>query len=451
VVIFSLLSLRLIFTKVIKGIFMKPAKEITALLEFLDNSPTAWHAVECTSKLLLEAGFIELKEENEWKLKPKGCYFVIRNGSSLCAFIVPTKKPTYAHVIGSHTDSPGFKLKPNAEFRKENMVMLGLEIYGSPLISSWFNRDLGIAGRVIYKDKKGNTQESLTRLDANPVVIPQLAIHLDRQVNENGLNFNKQDQLAALAALSNDNKPFLENLIKEQLGAIELLSSDLFLFPIEPAAFIGFQQQMIASYRIDNLNSLHASVIAMCHAKADSEKLKMITLWNNEEIGSGTAQGANSPFLSHIIERVLLALNMSREEYFRLISQSLCLSVDLAHATHPNYGDKHEPRHPIFMDRGIVIKYNAQHKYASDARSVALIVELCRKNMIPFQSFVTRGDIPCGTTIGPINAQSTGMPTVDIGCAQLSMHSCRELTATEDYLNMVILLQGYLEFSLRIT
>lgn len=418
-------------------------KEIESLLHFLDQSPTAWHAVAEISTLLQKAGFQLLHEEERWNLAPGARYFVTRNGSSLCAFIVPEKEMQSARVIGSHSDSPSFKLKPNAEFRKENMILLGLEVYGSPLLTSWLNRDLGIAGRIVYLDAEGVLRESLVRLDQHPVIIPQLAIHLDRQVNENGLLLNKQDHLAALAAITegNSSHSYLDRLLREQVPYKTLLGSDLFLFPLEPASLVGHNKQILSSYRIDNLCSVHASIHAMLASQAaNSTDLKMVAVWDNEEVGSETAQGAGSPFLSHVLERISLALNQSREQFFCLLRRSLCLSVDLAHALHPNYPERHEARHPILMERGIVIKSNAQSRYASDARSIGSILELCQINQIPYQFFVTRGDIPCGTTIGPIHAGQTGMPTVDIGAPQLSMHSCRELMAIQDHLHLCRLL-----------
>lgn len=421
---------------------------LNELLKFLDRSPTAWHAVENVETELKKAGFHQLQESETWTVKPGGKYYAIRNGSSLCAFVMPKKEIQSARIVAGHTDSPGFKLKPNAEFRKENMVMLGVEVYGGPLITSWLNRDLGIAGRVAFLDSHGTIQQTLVRLDKHPVVIPQLAIHLDRKVNEEGLLLNKQEQLAAIAALSNETekaKSYLEVCLKEQFSFKELLSYDLFLFPLEPAAFVGFQQQMIAAYRIDSLMSVHGIVKAMCQADAVPNELKVVTLCDNEEIGSETAQGAASPFLLQILERITIASAMSREDYLRLLRHSLCVSVDLAHAVHPNYSDRHEPRHPIKMQHGIAVKYNAQHRYASDALSAAPIIALCKKHNIPVQQFVARGDIAAGTTIGPIYAHTTGIPTVDIGSPQLSMHSCRELSSCQDYLDMATLLKECLK------
>ncbi len=427
----------------------KNQPEIAHLLAFLDSSPTAWHAVDNCANELKVHGFKELKEDEAWQLKAGGRYYVIRNGSSICAFVLPKKAPNALNVAASHTDSPSFKLKPNAEFHKENMLMLGLEVYGSPMLASWLNRDLGIAGRVIFNDKKGKQHEKLVTLADCPLVIPQLAIHLDRNVNDSGPVLNKQEHLAALAGLEiekKDKTPFLERLLKKSLPLHELLSFDLFVYPLEKARLIGEHHELISAYRIDSLSSVHAIMQGFVKAlQPDLHMIKMVVFWDNEEIGSNTAQGAGSPFLPHVVERITLALNMPREEYFRLLSRSLCASVDLAHALHPNYADKHEPRHQALMNKGIVIKSSAQYRYASDARSSAAIVALCHQHKIPFQRYVARGDIPCGTTVGPIHANLTGMPTVDIGCTQLSMHSSREVAGTVDHHTMCRLIAAFLD------
>lgn len=426
----------------------KDKTTIKSLLHFFDSSPTAWHAVDNSIQELIKHGFLELKEDETWKVKPGGRYFVSRNGSSLCAFVAPKSAPKAIHMAASHTDSPSFKLKPNAEFTTENMCMLGVEIYGAPLLTSWLNRDLGIAGRIIFSDSKGKIHEKIATIKDHPVVLPQLAIHLDRNVNENGLVMHKQDHLAVLACLQDKNEKtsFLERVMKKQFPFKELLAYDLFLYPLEKGRFLGENEELIASYRIDNLASVHASLQSMIEAKNPAKDIiKMIALWDNEEIGSGTAQGAHSPFIAQIIERIALSLNISREEYFQLVSRSLCLSVDLGHALHPNYKDRHEPRHIALLNKGIIIKANAQHRYASDARSTANIVALCRSHKIPFQKYASRGDIPCGTTVGPIHAHVTGMPTIDIGIPQLSMHSCREIMGSQDHLALCELLRAFLK------
>lgn len=424
----------------------KEKAKIANLLNFFNKSPTAWHAVDYCSKELLAHGFQELKEEEAWSIKPNSRYFVTRNGSSICAFVTPKGSPKALYLAAAHTDSPTFKLKPNAEYMSENMRMIGVEVYGGPMIASWLNRDLGIGGRIVFSDAKGKIHEELVQIIDHPVVLPQLAIHLDKTVNESGPILHKQDHLAVLAGLETkkEKTSFLERILKKEFPIKDLLAYDLFLFPLEQAKLLGENQELIASYRIDNLASVYACLESLIESKqASQDHLKMMVLWDNEEIGSNTAQGASSPFIAQTIERITLALKLSREEYFQLISRSLCASVDLGHALHPNYKDKHEPRHLALLNGGIIIKTNAQNRYASDARSTATIISLCHKNHIPFQKYVSRGDIPCGTTVGPIHAHITGMPTIDIGISQLSMHSCREIMGAQDILALCNLLKAF--------
>lgn len=422
---------------------------IQDLLSFLDTSPTAWHAIQNSTKKLFKQGFTELHEEESWTLKPGGNYVVTRNGSSLCAFSLPEDKPTSVRVLASHTDSPSLKLKPNPEFRKKNMILFGVEVYGSPLLSSWFNRDLGLAGRVIFLDRDNHLKESLVTLDQHPLVIPQLAIHLDRDVNEKGLILNKQDHLSALTAIFEEGQsttPYLEVLLKEKLSFERLVSFELFLYPLEPARLIGYQEQMISSYRIDSLSSVHAALTAFLQPnKSRKDHVNMVVFWDNEEIGSSTSQGAASPFLPQTLERMMIALKGNREDYLRLLRQSLCVSIDLGHALHPNYIDKHDAQHQPLLGQGVILKTNAQQRYASDSRLFALMDLISKEADISLQTFVNRNDMGAGSTIGPIQSTLTGMPTIDLGCGQLSMHSCRELTACQDHLDMVSLLTAVLK------
>lgn len=414
------------------------------LMRFIQDSPTAWHAVQQLAQQLDSQGFIALNESQPWTLKAGKSYYVIRDGSSLIAFTTPLKRIKAAKVAASHTDSPGFKLKPNAAFVKEGMLMLGVEIYGGPLLNAWLNRDLGIAGRVFSADKHGTLIETLVNITKAPVVIPQLAVHLDREVNTRGLVLDKQNHLAAIAKLNCKDENEAEKYLNALIGIKHILSGDLFLYPLDPPAYLGSHQEMLAAYRLDSLCSVHSIISAFVHSHKPSEStLKLCAFWNNEEIGSETAQGAASPFFSETMERIIYALGGTREDYLRIVASSLCLSVDLAHALHPNYAEKHEPQHKIHLGKGIVIKHSAQQRYASTAATSSYIKALCLKHKIPYQETVGRGDIPTGTTIGPIHANLTGMPTVDIGIPQLSMHSTRELIACEDQNNMTELLNTF--------
>jgi aspartyl aminopeptidase len=419
---------------------------INDLLSYLNNSPTSWHAVEQACKKLSQKGFIELKEEEKWNLQLGERYYINRKNSSLCAFILPKRTPESVQLFASHTDSPGFKLKPLTEIRRQSMVLLGLEIYGSPLLTSWLNRDLGIAGRVIYKNKEDEIENRLIKFDDFPLIIPQLAIHLDREVNEKGLLLNKQDHFHALAALEKDiplGQSYLETILQRQLELKQLLTFDLFLYPLEQARLVGWQDRFISSYRIDSLVSVHAALSALIEKSTPwEEDIKMIMFWDHEEVGSYTAQGAESPFFNQTLERILFKLDCSKEDFFRILSQSHCTSIDLAHALHPNYIEKHDSMHQPKLGQGVVIKNNAQQRYATDSYSTLPIHLAAAIDNIPLQYFVSRNDMPCGSTIGPLHASQSGMPTVDIGCGQLSMHSSRELMASEDYFHLFNLLKN---------
>jgi aspartyl aminopeptidase len=418
---------------------------------FLDQSPTAWHAVDNISHQLISKGFKELHESERWQIEKGQAYFVQRNRSSLCAFIIPELTPERIRLFASHTDSPGLKLKPKPEIRKFNTVLFGVEIYGAPLLTSWLNIDLGLAGRVVYLDDQQEIHEGLVNLYEYPLMIPQLAIHLDREVNEKGLLLNKQEHLNALAALDTEilkNESYLEMILKTKIKLKELIDFELFLYPLEKARLLGFGEQLIASYRIDSLSSVHAILHAFLQdIRPLDNDIKMVMFWDNEEIGSSTAQGAESTFFNQVAERISYSMQIDREDYFRLINRSTCFSVDLAHALHPNYADKHDPQHQPLLGSGIILKHNAQQRYATDARTSLPVQIMGNLKQIPLQKFVSKNDIPCGSTIGPLQASVSGMPTVDIGCGQLSMHSSREIIACQDQIWLCQLLEALLSTS----
>lgn len=425
---------------------MKINPEIQDLCTFLDESPTSWHAVESVSRRLSQHGFSELSEKTPWKLKRGGKYYVIRNGS-ICAFILPKKHLESAHIVAAHTDSPALKLKPNAEYRKENMVLLGVEVYGGPLLTSWVNRDLGIAGRVFYNDDSG-IQEALVRIDDSPLVIPQLAIHLDREVNEKGLNLNKQEHLNAIATLTSsldEKESYLQEVISHEIKSKQILSADLFLYPIEPARLLGLKKELVASYRLDNLASVHAATVGMMKSVTDNDTLNMVVFFDHEEVGSQSSQGAHSTFLGQCLERISLFFEQGREEFFCLLQNSFCISADLTHALNPNYSEKYDPRHRPLLGQGIAFKTNAQQRYASEAKLTAFMTWLCEHAELPVQKFVNRSDMLAGTTVGPITSSVLGISTIDIGYPQLSMHSIREVAACQDHLDMCRLMTAVLK------
>lgn len=421
---------------------------VSSLLSFLDTSPTAWHAVEQIEHRLLQKKFLALDARRTWGLEAGKRYF-LGNGGALVAFVVPHQKPVGATLFASHTDSPALKIKPQSQVVKAGALLLGVEVYGAPLLTSWFNRDLGIAGKIVGVNAKGETEAHTVFFTQAPLVIPQLAIHLDRDVNEKGLMINKQEQLYAIAGLEKDfssSQNYLETIFQKELNGQKLLNFELFLVPLEKAKLVGWQQQLLASYRIDSLVSVHAILEAfLSQLDPWEDQIKMVVFWNHEEIGSTGVFGAASPFLPRILERVCLALGISREEYLAFLDGSRCISVDLGHAVHPTYPEKHEAQHPLFFKQGVVIKSHAQMRYATDASSASWIEAAAYVKQLPLQKFVGRNDIPCGSTVGPIVATSCGIPTVDIGIPQLSMHSARELMCCQDYIDLTQLLSHLLE------
>lgn len=413
-------------------------------IDFLKNSPTAYHAAEEAAKRLRAKGFFELSEKEAWHLRPASRYFVKRRGSSLFAFVTPEKAPLSALVAAAHSDSPALKVKPRGEWQKENMAMIDVEVYGGPLLNSWLNRELGIAGTAVGKMSSGELIERSIILDL-AVTIPQLAIHLDKQVNESGLLLNKQSHLSAIAALDSKGGSPLEKALREKLpGCKEILAFDLFLYPLEEPKLLGENRELIACYRYDNLGSAHAALTGLLsECSPESDVLKVVAVWDHEEVGSHSTKGAASPFFKDTFRRIMLQLSEKEEEIYRAINSSICLSIDQAHALHPNYPEKHDSRHAPLLGKGVAIKQNAQQRYATTALGAATVKKLCAENEIPYQEFVSRGDMPCGSTIGPLHATATGMETVDIGTPQLSMHSARELSAVSDHLAMVRLVEAF--------
>jgi aspartyl aminopeptidase len=428
---------------------------MTPLLEdlqrFLDQAPTAYHAVQEVGDRLALRDFTPLKEEDLWSMNAGGRYFVVRGGA-LCAFILPTQSPKRALILGAHTDSPGLKLKPLADYCQGNYWLLGTEIYGAPLLSSWLNRDLGIAGRVFITDSEGASHVKLVWIDDAPGVIAQLALHLNHNVNSEGLVVDKQNHLTCFGGLCAENsatKGFLESLLRRHISFNSLLGFDLFLVPLEAARFGGYHGEFLSSYRLDNLAGCHACLTALgLLEKPSEEMLQMIIFWNHEEIGSRTREGADSPFLADILTRIRLNVEIDEESWLRMKCCSQLVSVDAAHALHPGYEDKFDPRHLPLMGKGIVLKYHAGHRYTTDGATGSAMLSSLSRLGVPHQPYVTRNNLNSGSTIGPIVETQLGIPSVDLGIPLLSMHSIREVMASKDYLDLCALLHDlFLHFA----
>lgn len=421
----------------------KERKNIQDLLNFIDRSPTPFHAVNEMKNLLIHQGYSELKETNSWKLSPNGKYFLTRNGSSLIAFIVGMKSQDASgfKIIGAHTDSPNLKLKPNSTYGKNGYLQLGIEVYGGVLLSTWTDRDLSLTGRIIIKGKK-QPLSKLIRFDEPLLRIPQLAIHFNRDVNEKGLILNKQNHLPPIISLTgkkNPTKDLLEKMIAKKLKCLpaDILSMELSLYDTQPASIGGANGEFIFSGRLDNLASCHASLIALTESKTKDPMTRAIAFYDHEEVGSDSAQGAGSPFLKNVLERLVLHSENSRELFFRSMANSFFISSDMAHAAHPNYAEKHDSNHMPILNGGPVIKSNSNQRYATEGVSSAWFEMICKKAGIPVQKFVVRTDLGCGSTIGPITASNLGIRTVDVGNPMLSMHSIREMAGANDHLPLI--------------
>ncbi len=424
---------------------------MTHLLEdfqsFLEHSPTSWHAAVEMGNRLASLDFTPLVLGEKWKLEKGKKYFVSHDGA-IAAFSLPKNKPEKMSIIATHTDSPALKLKPHPAFEKKNMQLLGVEVYGSPVLPSWVNRDLAAAGRVVVETKSNEISQHLVYFDEAPVIIPLLAPHLDREAFRKGLDLDKQDHITPIAALKGDdfNQDYVESLLKRQLSFHKLLDFDLFLVPIEPPRFIGKNGEMLASYRIDNLASAHAALVAIGNSEPPSKNtLPMAFFWDHEEVGSATASGAASPFFQDIYKRVSGFYKMTEEEEVICRASSLCLSVDMTHALNPCYEKKHDPNHTPLLGEGIAIKYNANMRYVTNAKTGGYVSDLCDNLGLKCQKFTNRSDNPAGSTVGPIFATQLGIETADIGAPQLSMHAAREIIACQDHIDMCTLLTYFLQ------
>ena len=424
-------------------------KSVHDLLEFIDNSPTPFHAVEEMKSKLIGQGYSELKESEKWDLTSNGKYFITRNDSSLIAFIIGTKTKDASgfKIIGAHTDSPNLKLKPNPAYEKSGYIQLGVEVYGGVLLTTWTDRDLSLAGRVIIKGKK-EPQSKLVRFDEPLLRIPQLAIHLNRDVNEKGLTLNKQNHLPPIFSMvekKGSAKDLLEKRIAQKIKckSTDILSMELSLYDTQSSAIGGKDGEFIFAGRLDNLASCHSALQALTESKTKDPMTRVIAFYDHEEVGSDSAQGAGSPFLKDILERLTFESDNPREIFFRSMANSFFISADMAHAVHPNYSEKHDARHMPILNGGPVIKCNSNQRYATEGVSSAWFEMLCKKAGVPVQKFVVRSDLGCGSTIGPITAANLGIRTIDVGNPMLSMHSIREMAGAKDHLPLIKAFKEY--------
>ncbi len=401
------------------------------LLAFLNETPSCYHAIAAMRALLSGAGYAELREGDVWALDEGGRYFAVRNESSLIAFRLPRKAFTGFQIVASHSDSPSFKIKENPEMAvEEAYVRLNVEKYGGMLCAPWFDRPLSVAGRVVVREGDSLVTR-LVRVDRDLLLIPSLAIHMDRDANDGHAYNAQKDMLPILGDFRS--KGQFDSIIADAAGvaAADICGSDLFLYNRVPGTVWGAAGEYISAGRLDDLQCAYASLRGFLDAE-NARSVPVLAVFDNEEVGSGTKQGAASTFLSDVLRRINDACGRSAQDYLAAVAASFMVSADNAHALHPNYADKADPINRPYMNRGIVIKYNANQKYTTDGVSAALFKLLCAKADVPWQAFTNRSDLPGGSTLGNLSSAQVSLNTVDVGLAQLAMHSPYETAGALD-------------------
>ena len=405
------------------------------LCDFLARATTPFHAVREMARRLNAAGFTRLNEETGWAVTPGGRYYLTRNDSSIIAFVAGLEDSVAqgVRIVGAHTDSPCLMLKPSPEVQRSGYLQLGVQVYGGALLNPWFDRDLSLAGRVTYTGEDGELHSALVDFQRPVAVIPSLAIHLDREANQNR-SVNAQTDIMPLLGSTGAHSEFdLRALLRERLlqehpenSVHTVLDYELCFYDTQAPALVGLQREFIASARLDNLLSCFTGLQALLNAEGAVSALLVCN--DHEEVGSQSASGAQGPFLYSVLRR----LAESEQSYARMVERSLVISADNAHGVHPNYADKHDEKHGPLLNGGPVIKVNASQRYATNSETSAMFRQLCSEAKVSVQSFVVRNDMACGSTIGPITAGATGIRTLDIGVPTFAMHSIRELAGASD-------------------
>lgn len=413
------------------------------LLNFLQQSPTPFHAVQAMSQRLVAAGFQRLQESDEWQLQSGGRYFVTRNDSSIIAFCCGTEDLMTAglRMVGAHTDSPCLKVKPNPELCKSNYFQLAVEVYGGVLLNPWFDRDLSLAGRVTYENKMGELKHTLIDFKKPIAVIPSLAIHLDREVNSRRSINPQTDIPPVLMKVAEEKIDFRELLLKHLQAttneALRVLDFELSFYDVQPPALVGLKEDFIASARLDNLLSCYTGLQALI--ATDGKQHCVLVCNDHEEVGSRSAAGAQGPMLKSVLARIA----GSDTALCRVLDRSMLISVDNAHGIHPNYSDRHDGNHGPILNQGPVIKLNANQSYATNSDTSSLFRYFAEQVDVDVQVFVVRTDMACGSTVGPITAGVLGVKTLDVGVPTFAMHSIRELAGSDDAYNLYHVLQHF--------
>lgn len=425
---------------------MTPLEVLNRYGKPIHHSPSPFHAVQTAQELLEQNNFIELQEDQPWELKKSQGYYCIREHASIIAFKTPSELSTGAQfrIIGSHTDSPCFKLKSNATQFRTDYSLFNIETYGSPLINSWLDRDIQLSGMVIGL-KEGELCEKLVELPWT-FRIPQLAIHLDRDINTQGLLLNSQEHTYPVAGLHELDQNTWKLKLSEIAQLDEILSWDLCFHDSQKPSLAGMQEELFIAPRLDNLAMLFSSLYALINSSPSASLIPIMASFNHEEVGSSSHEGAGGSFLESTLERIAISNDWERRQLLEALPRSLFMSADMAHALHPNYPNKHDSEHAPQMNQGPVLKTNVNQRYATSSTSAAKIRLLAEQAGVPLQDFQSRNDMGCGSTIGPSSCARLGIPGLDIGNAMLSMHSIRELCGVEDFELMEKLMQKFFEY-----
>ncbi len=430
---------------------MNDKQQVQRLLDFIDASPSPWHAVATMEQVLQVSSFTRLCEKKQWQIEPGGRYYVIRDDSSIIAFVAGHKAlPASGYkIIGAHTDSPGLRIKPHALHKSDEILRMGVEVYGGPILATFTDRDLSFAGRISYRSETGEINTQLVRFEQSLLRLPNLAIHMNRTVNEDGLKLNKQTELPLLFAMSSKeqipDQLFSDLLVSQcQVPAEQILSWELNVYDTQKGAFWGAQQEFYTDSQLDNLASCHAGLTALLDdAVLQAGNTIVCAFFDHEEVGSESTKGADGSFLPDTLERIAFACSLNTEDYKRALASSFMLSVDMAHAYQPNFPGAYETEHKVYVNKGPVIKLNANQRYSSESVSEAMFMTWCQQANVPYQKYAHRTDIPCGSTIGPMTSAKLGIRSVDVGNAMWAMHSIRESAGVMDHAYMIAVMQCF--------
>ena len=431
---------------------MSARQQVQNLLDFIDASPSPWHAVNSVEMQLAAFQFVKLDETVQWDLQPGGRYYVIRDDSSIVIF-VQGQKPlveTGFKIIGAHTDSPGLRIKPNAGMGSDGLLRLGVEIYGGPILATFTDRDLSLAGRISYKDDKNAIVSRLVNFDRPLLRLPNLAIHMNRAVNEDGLKLHKQNELPLiLSVLAEECLPqaYFSQILQQQTAceAERILSWDMAVYDTQKGAFWGAENEFYADSQLDNLASCHAALQALLDdAVLENDHTLVCAFFDHEEIGSESNKGADGSFLADVLQRIALATEKNKDDFARALAKSFMISADMAHAYQPNFPLAYDAEHKVAVNKGPVIKVNANHRYSTESISQALFVDWCEQAGVPYQKYSHRTDLACGSTIGPITSARLGIRSVDVGNPLWAMHSIRESAGVLDHGYMIRVLKKFL-------